>query len=301
MTYSKLARSGVSALALGLYLASTPVTVDFHLAGDGIVRLIASLALAKDGRDDDDDRSGKSERSGRDDDNDRSGKSERSGRDDDEDDDRGGSGGRGGDDRDDDDDDDDDRSGSGSGRNDDRNEDRSGRRGGDDDDHDDDRRGRGRGSDDGPAGGVSTAVGAGGLRVVNIEESGSGLEIVYSNGIKEEIEGGRYELKNAAGRTVIQRTATAADRARIESNVVNSGVSTSGNAVAASRQAPRVPSGSQVRRVEIGTQSVEVSYSGGWREQVEGNRYELKDPNNNTVVERRATQADVDRLMSLGR
>jgi hypothetical protein len=137
--------------------------------------------------------------------------------------------------------------------------------------------------------------------VVKIEESGSGLEIVYSNGIKEEIEGGRYELKNAAGRTVIQRTATAADRARIESNVVNSGVSTSGNAVAASRQAPRVPSGSQVRRVEVGTQSVEVSYSGGWREQVEGNRYELKDPNNNTVVERRATQADVDRLMSLGR
>jgi hypothetical protein len=282
------------------------VTVDFHLAGDGIVRLKPSLALAKDGRDDDD-RSGKSERSGRDDDNDRSGKSERSGRDDDDDDDdddRGGSGGRGGDDRDDDDDDDDgddDRGGSGSGRNDDRDEDRSGRRGGDDDDHDDDRRGRGRGSDDGPAGGVSTAVGAGGLRVVKIEESGSGLEIVYSNGIKEEIEGGRYELKNAAGRTVIQRTATAADRARIESNVVNSGVSTSGNAVAASRQAPRVPSGSQVRRVEVGTQSVEVSYSGGWREQVEGNRYELKDPNNNTVVERRATQADVDRLMSLGR
>jgi hypothetical protein len=56
-----------------------------------------------------------------------------------------------------------------------------------------------------------------------------------------------------------------------------------------------------VRRVEVGTQSVEVSYSGGWREQVEGNRYELKDPNNNTVVERRATHADVDRLMSLGR
>ena len=314
MTYSRLFRDGVSAFALGIYLAATPITLELGSAEDGFIAIAVSQAMAKDGREDRDSRSDSSGRGGRDDrDDDRGGRGSDD-RDDDDDDDRSGGGGRddsdddrggrGSDDRDDDDDDDDDdRSGAGGG--DDDSDDRSGRRGGDDDDDDDDRRGRGRGSDDGPAQGVATAVGSGstsgGLRVVKVEQNGSNLEIVYSNGIKEEIEGGRYELKNAAGRTVIERTATADDIARIEGNVRNSKVSTTGGVIAAARSVPSVPSGSQVRRVEVGNQSIEVSYSTGWREQVERSRYELKDPNNNTVVERRATQADVDRLMALAR
>ena len=100
---------------------------------------------------------------------------------------------------------------------------------------------------------------------------------------------------------MIERTATAADLARMDGNVRNSGVATTSGVTAGARPVPRVPAGSQVRRVEIGNQSVEVGYSTGWREQVERSRYELKDPNDNTVVERRATQEDVDRLMALAR
>ena len=53
--------------------------------------------------------------------------------------------------------------------------------------------------------------------VTKIESSASGIEVRYSTGWKEEIENGRYELKNPAGRTVRERTATAADIARLQS------------------------------------------------------------------------------------
>ena len=40
----------------------------------------------------------------------------------------------------------------------------------------------------------------------------AGVEVTYSNGVKEEIENGRFEQKDAAGRTVIERPATAQRR-----------------------------------------------------------------------------------------
>ena len=40
-------------------------------------------------------------------------------------------------------------------------------------------------------------------------------EVRYSDGTKEEIENGRYERKDANGRTVEERPATAADIARL--------------------------------------------------------------------------------------
>ena len=52
--------------------------------------------------------------------------------------------------------------------------------------------------------------------VSSVEVSASGnIEIRYTNGWKEELENGRYELKNANNRTVVQRRATAADVARM--------------------------------------------------------------------------------------
>ena len=75
----------------------------------------------------------------------------------------------------------------------------------------DDRRGRGRDDDSRPGG--STAKPGGG--VAKVEREDGGIEITWGNGVKEEIEGGRYQLKNAAGRTVVERPATAADRARL--------------------------------------------------------------------------------------
>ena len=285
MTWTSFAFRGTSALALGLYLAATPLAIDLGTtAGFG---LTAPKAWAKDGRSGgDDDSSGKgggSDDGGRDD---RSGSGGGGGssRDDRGSDDRSGSSGRGGgsDDRSSDDRGSDDRGGSGRGSDD---------RGGDDR--------RGRGGDDSTAGSAAAgAVGGGsggGLRVVKFERSASGVEVVYSNGVKEEIENGRFEQKNAAGRTIVQRPATAADLARIDGNARNSGI----KAARAGTGGGALPAGSEARRVEVGASSVEVDYNTGWKEEVAGGRYELKDPNGNTVVERVATQSDVNRLIGL--
>lgn len=53
-------------------------------------------------------------------------------------------------------------------------------------------------------------------KVVKVERGSGTIEVVYSNGTKEEIDHGRYERKNAAGKTIVQRRATTADRARLK-------------------------------------------------------------------------------------
>ena len=49
-----------------------------------------------------------------------------------------------------------------------------------------------------------------------IERSGDRIRILYPDGYREEIEDGRFEMKDPQGRTVIKRAATSADLARIE-------------------------------------------------------------------------------------
>lgn len=44
-----------------------------------------------------------------------------------------------------------------------------------------------------------------------------------------------------------------------------------------------------------------MTYADGWREELENGRYELKDAQNRTVVERPATQQDHDRLGAIAR
>jgi hypothetical protein len=94
--------------------------------------------------------------------------------------------------------DDDDNSGSGSSG--------SGSSGSDDDDddeHDDNVSGR-RGAEH-----INPATGD------KVEIQGSSIEVRHADGTKEEIEGGRYEMKDRSGRTIIERRATEADRARL--------------------------------------------------------------------------------------
>ena len=84
---------------------------------------------------------------------------------------------------------------------------------------DDGGRGRG-GDDDGPnhdAGDDNGRHGAEhiGRNGAKVEVRGNNVEVVHASGIKEEIENGRYELKDPAGRTVVERRATAADIARL--------------------------------------------------------------------------------------
>ena len=97
-------------------------------------------------------------------------------------------------------------------------------RGGDDhgsDDHGgrsrDDSSSHHRGSDDTRArrAGATGTGGSGTLTLAKIEVSATGVEVVYSDGSREEIENGRYERKNAARRTVEQRRATQADLDRL--------------------------------------------------------------------------------------
>ena len=217
-----------------------------------------SKAFAKDGRDDKggDDRGGGSSGSGKG----GGGKSSSSSG-------KGSSGRSGGDDNG-------DRGGSGAARGeggDDRGDDDGGRRGGDD------RGGQGAAVRTGH--GQQRALGRQGRAV-----GGRGRDHLLERG-QEEIENGRFEQKDAAGRTVIERPATARDVARLDGN--------------ARRSRIVVPTGSGAPRVEASATAIEVSYPTGWREELEGDRYELKDPNNNTVIERQATSADVRRLRAL--
>jgi hypothetical protein len=52
-----------------------------------------------------------------------------------------------------------------------------------------------------------------------IELSGSKIEVVHPNGMKEKIENGRYEMKDARGRTIIRRSVTQSDRTRLRQMV----------------------------------------------------------------------------------
>ncbi|MBL8563505.1 MAG: hypothetical protein JNN06_14615 [Gemmobacter sp.] len=53
------------------------------------------------------------------------------------------------------------------------------------------------------------------VTVAKVERSATELEVRYSDGTREEIDAGRYERKDASGRTVEERPATAADIARL--------------------------------------------------------------------------------------
>jgi hypothetical protein len=111
-------------------------------------------------------------------------------------------------------------------------------------------------------------------------------------------------MKNAAGRTVLERRATQRDVNRIQGNARASGTAVSSSRSSASGcgsdAGARLPSNSRASRIEIiGNSDIEVSYNSGWKEEVAGGRYEMKDPANRTVAERSATVADLDRLMGL--
>lgn len=136
-----------------------------------------------------------------------------------------GGGGRGGDDnggdsgghgRGGDDNGGDDNGGNGRGGDDNGGDDHGGRGRGGDDAQDDDR-GRGRGQDDGrKADHDRGTIGTVGDRTpARYESNDRGIEVTYADGWKEEVENGRYELKDAQNRTVVERAATRADYNRL--------------------------------------------------------------------------------------
>jgi hypothetical protein len=49
-----------------------------------------------------------------------------------------------------------------------------------------------------------------------VEVAGNNIEVTHPDGTKEEIENGRFEQKNAAGQTIVERPATPEDVARLQ-------------------------------------------------------------------------------------
>ncbi len=54
-------------------------------------------------------------------------------------------------------------------------------------------------------------------------------------------------------------------------------------------------------RVEVDGNNIEVIHPDGTKEEIENGRFEMKDARGRTIIERRATRADVNRLMALAR
>lgn len=183
-------RMRLAVLLLAGAAIAAPVSV--RLDPDAGLRLTSAMAFAKDGDRGGDDSGGRG--------GDDRGGDDHGGRGGDDHGGRGGDdhGGRGGDDRG-----GDDHGGRGRGR---------------DDGHADDHGGHGRGRDDRPsgtAGGGTVGGGAAGSRPTEIERSARGIEVSYADGWREELENGRYELKDAQGRTVVERRATTEDMQRL--------------------------------------------------------------------------------------
>lgn len=193
-------RMRLALLLLAGAAIAAPVSV--RLDPDAGLRLTSAMAFAKDGDRGGDDSGGRG--------GDDRGGDDHGGRGSD---DRGGDdhGGRGGDDRGGDDH-------GGRGGDDRGGDDHGGRGRGRDDGRADDHGGHGRGRDDRPsgtAGGGTVGGGAAGSRPTEIERSARGIEVSYADGWREELENGRYELKDAQGRTVVERRATTEDMQRL--------------------------------------------------------------------------------------
>ena len=50
-----------------------------------------------------------------------------------------------------------------------------------------------------------------------VQVSGSNIDVLHRNGMREAVKGGRYTMKDGKGRTIIERRATAVDAARLRS------------------------------------------------------------------------------------
>ena len=119
-------------------------------------------------------------------------------------------------------------------------------------------------------------------------------EYTFADGTKIEIENGVFERKDATGRTIEERPATARDRA-----LLASAHGQGGTAAAPGRDHNR--GGGVVAKFESDSTGIEVTYTDGWKEEIENGRYELKDSHNNTVIERVATNSDYARLTAASR
>ncbi len=261
-----------------LALTVTIAPVRFAIKPNGSLTIELPMALAKDGDDGEGDDGEGDDGEGDDgDDGDDSEGDDGEGDDgeDSEGDDGEGDDGDDGDDSDEDDADDDE------GEDDDEDDDEDGEV--DDDDNDETNRASPSNRSVSPDGGSYKPSGA----ISRIEVSSSGIKIRYANGAREEIENGRYRVRDENGRRVVQRRATGPDVVRLRA--LSERVSI--QSVVGRRQP-----GSAIEGVVTQRNSVTITYANGWTETLQRNSYTLKDPYGRTVVMRPATGQDKRRL-----
>ena len=124
------------------------------------------------------------------------------------------------------------------------------------------------------------------MEVTSAEALAGHYKIEYADGSSEDILNGIYERKNAAGDTVEQRAAQQSDIDRL-------------SALAVQFEASLGPITANVVEVSIVGTSIEIKYSDGTREAIADGVYERKDANNDTIIERAATEDDATRLNDL--
>lgn len=268
---SRVPKTLVLLLLIAVFLIGPDRVV---LSASGLPKFHLAAAFAESGSGSDGD--------GEDDDDDDDDDSEGGGGSDDDDDDESD------DDSDDDDDDDDDDS-----EDDDEDDE-------DDDDEDDDGDDEGSGTGSSGTGSTQPSVGQKGAEsdgsykpggvIVRIEVSSSGVKIRYADGGREEIENGRYELRDPSGRRVERRTAKGSDIARLKA------VSTRVSIRSVTRRDARQD---DVQSVRTSGNSIRVTYANGWIENISGGTYRLIDPYERTVATRPATRMDRSRLQKL--
>ena len=124
------------------------------------------------------------------------------------------------------------------------------------------------------------------MDIFAVEVFGALVKIEYLDGSREEVDGGVYERKDTNGDTVEQRAATQADIDRLTQLAVDF-------------ETANPPSTEAVVDIEIIGDSIEIEYADGTKESIAGGIYERKDANNETIIERAATEEDVSRISDL--
>ncbi|GHF70601.1 calcium-binding protein [Seohaeicola zhoushanensis] len=124
------------------------------------------------------------------------------------------------------------------------------------------------------------------MDIARIEVFGSDITVRFTDGSRERIENGIYELRNAEGDRLDRHEATAEDIARLGD-------------MASDWESAVKPLDAVVIKVEDIPDHIDIYYNDGRKEQIDFGIYEIKDADNLTVFERPATQADIDRLFSL--
>lgn len=127
------------------------------------------------------------------------------------------------------------------------------------------------------------------------DDDSSHVEVTLSDGTRVEIEDGRYERKSASGETIEERPATRADYARLQQVGTASGGS--------QRRMPNgaFRGGGRVAELEVLGENIEITYTDGWKEEIENGRYELKNELGETVIQRPVRPSDRARLFKAAR